>query len=176
MDICSCFTDLLFILEPLEPQAIPWMPFKWCFPPFCLYIYIYIYRRLPCCWFSCLSVFLSSCSSVSSSSPSHNHLWCMWMDIFVFCLAANYACEIHVSFMVSASQCCCCTCTVKNLILLIVNLVKESILTVKSVASLLSYCTFSNNDYTQVIVVPVAVNILFSHCHDVCRCMSLIHC
>jgi len=43
MDICSCFTDLLFILEPLEPQAIPWVPFKWCSPPFCLYIYIYIY-------------------------------------------------------------------------------------------------------------------------------------
>jgi hypothetical protein len=145
------------------------------FPPL-LFIYIYIYRRLPCCWFSYLSVFLSSCSSVSSSSPSHNHLWCVWMDIFVFCFAANYACEIHVSFMVSASQCCCCTCTVKNLILLIVNLVKESILTVKSVASLLSYCTFSNNDYTQVIVVPVAVNILFSHCHYVCRSMSLIHC
>lgn len=143
MDICSCFTDLLFILEPLEPQAIPGCPLNGV-PPL-LFIYIV---GLPCCWFSYLSVFLSSCSSVSSSSPSHNHLWCVWMDIFVFCLAENCACEIHVSFMVSASQCCCCTCTVKNLILLIVNLVKESILTVKSAVSLLSYCTFSNADHT----------------------------
>jgi hypothetical protein len=33
-----------------------------------------------------------------------------------------------------------------NLILLFENTVKESILTVKFIASLLSYCTFSNNE------------------------------